>query len=236
MTGWATGTRLILRKERPHPGAQLHFTDSDGLWVAAFISDTSNGVVEGQLAGLELRHRQHARVEDRIREAKATGLRNLPFNAVDANAAWLEIVLTATDLVAWAKLIGVTGDPDLANVRSTRSATGSCTSPPVSPAAPDKPDFESTPPGAGQQRSPPPGPGSAPRSTKYRTVARTRRKTPPALESPPPSDTGRTVTPRSNNQRQTSAGTGNSPEVTAGRKIEASSAGHIQASGSKPMQ
>ncbi len=68
----------------------------------------------GQLAGLELRHRQHARVEDRIREAKATGLRNLPFNAFDANAAWLEIIMAATDLIAWTKLIGFTDHPDLA--------------------------------------------------------------------------------------------------------------------------
>ncbi len=114
MTGWPTGTRLILRKERPHPGAQLHFTDSDGLRVTAFITDTGHGVVAGQLAGLELRHRQHARVEDRIRQAKAAGLRNLPFNAAEANAAWLEIILAATDLVAWVKLIGFTDDPDLA--------------------------------------------------------------------------------------------------------------------------
>src|SRR6516164_10737030 len=71
-------------------------------------------VVPGQVAGLELRHRQHARVEDRIREAKATGLRNLPFNSFDANKAWLEIVMTAADLVAWAKLIGFTDHPDLA--------------------------------------------------------------------------------------------------------------------------
>jgi hypothetical protein len=53
-------------------------------------------------------------VEDRIREAKATGLRNLPFNSFDANKAWLEIVMAATDLVAWAKLIGFTDHPDLA--------------------------------------------------------------------------------------------------------------------------
>jgi hypothetical protein len=53
-------------------------------------------------------------VEDRIREAKATGLRNLPFNSFDANKAWLEIVMTAIDLVAWAKLIGFTDHPDLA--------------------------------------------------------------------------------------------------------------------------
>jgi len=114
MTGWPTGTRLILRKERPHPGAQLRFTDSDELRVTAFITDTGHGVVAGQLAGLELRHRQHARVEDRIREAKATGLRNFPFNAAHANAAWLELILAATDLVAWAKLIGFTDDPALA--------------------------------------------------------------------------------------------------------------------------
>jgi hypothetical protein len=58
----------------------------------------------GQLGGLELPHRQHARMEDRIRQARATGLRNL--YRFDANAAWLEIILAATDLVAWTKLIG----------------------------------------------------------------------------------------------------------------------------------
>ena len=114
MSGWPAGTRLILRKERPHPGAQLRFTDSDGLRVTAFITDTGHGVVPGQLGGLELRHRQHARVEDRIREAKATGLRNLPCHRSDANAAWLEIILAATDLLAWTKLIGFVDHPDLA--------------------------------------------------------------------------------------------------------------------------
>ena len=117
MSHWPDGTRLILRKERPHPGAQLRFTDSDGLRVTAFITDTAPGVVPGQLAGLELRHRQHARVEDRIREAKATGLRNLPCHRAEANAAWLEIILAATDLVAWSKLIGFTDQPDLATLR-----------------------------------------------------------------------------------------------------------------------
>jgi hypothetical protein len=114
MSGWPAGTRLILRKERPHPGAQLRFTDSDGLRVTAFITDTGHGVVAGQLGGLELRHRQHARVEDRIRQAKATGLRNLPCHRAEANAAWLEIILAATDLVAWTKLIGFIGHPNLA--------------------------------------------------------------------------------------------------------------------------
>jgi hypothetical protein len=114
LSAWPTGTRLVLRKERPHPGAQLRFTDTDGHRVTGFLTDTADGVIPGQLAGLELRHRQHARVEDRIRQAKATGLRNLPFNAFDANAAWLEIILAATDLVAWTKLIGFTDQPELA--------------------------------------------------------------------------------------------------------------------------
>ena len=111
---WPPGTRLVLRKERPHPGAQLRFTDTDGMRVTAFITDTPPGVVPGQVAGLELRHRQHARVEDRIRELKATGLRNLPCHSFWANAAWLEITLAAADLVTWTRLIGFRHDPSLA--------------------------------------------------------------------------------------------------------------------------
>jgi hypothetical protein len=105
LSGWPEGSRLILRKERPHPGAQLTFTDVDGHRVTAILTNTPAGIVPGQVAGLELRHRQHARVEDRIREAKATGLRNFPCRAWNENAAWLETVLTAVDLVCWTKLL-----------------------------------------------------------------------------------------------------------------------------------
>ncbi|AGM29341.1 transposase IS4 family protein [Mycobacteroides abscessus subsp. bolletii 50594] len=119
LASWPEGTRLILRKERPHPGAQLRFTDADGMRVTAFITDTPPGVVPGQVAGLELRHRQHARVEDRIRELKATGLRNLPCHSFWANAAWLEIVLAAADLVTWTRLIGFASDRALARVEIT---------------------------------------------------------------------------------------------------------------------
>lgn len=114
LDSWPAGSRLILRKERPHPGAQLTFTDVDGMRVTAVLTDTPPGVVPGQAAGLELRHRQHARVEDRIRQAKATGMRNLPCRAWNENAAWLEAVLTAVDLVAWTKLICFADDPHLA--------------------------------------------------------------------------------------------------------------------------
>jgi hypothetical protein len=114
LSGWPQGSRLILRKERPHPGAQLTFTDADGHRITALLTDTPPSLVPGQAAGLELRHRQHARVEDRIREAKAAGLRNLPCRGFAENAAWLEAVLTGIDLVCWAKRICFPDAPELA--------------------------------------------------------------------------------------------------------------------------
>ncbi len=70
LSGWPDGMRLIVRKERPHPGAQLRFTDVDGLRITAFVTNSKHG----QLADLELRHRQRARCEDRIRNSKDTRL------------------------------------------------------------------------------------------------------------------------------------------------------------------
>jgi hypothetical protein len=114
LTGWPPGSRLILRKERPHPGALMLFSTADGCRVTAFLTDTPPRTVPGQAAGLELRHRQHARVEDRIRQAKDTGLRNLPCHGFATNAAWLEVVLAAADLICWAKLICFADSPTLA--------------------------------------------------------------------------------------------------------------------------
>jgi hypothetical protein len=101
MSSWPPGTRLILRKERPHPGAQLRITDSDGLRVTGFLTNTTHGGPGHQLADLELRHRRHARVEDRIRAAKDTGMRNLPFHDMNQNRIWLAITALATELLAW---------------------------------------------------------------------------------------------------------------------------------------
>jgi hypothetical protein len=63
--------RVIARQERPHPGAQLRLTDVDGHRVTCFATRARGG----QLADLELAHRRRARCEDRIRNAKDTGLR-----------------------------------------------------------------------------------------------------------------------------------------------------------------
>lgn len=105
LSAWPPRTRLILRKERPHPGAQLRFTDLDGLRVTGLLTNTPGG----QLADLELRHRRHARVEDRIRAAKDTGLRNLPFHDHAQNQIWLQITALAQDLLAWTQRLALTG-------------------------------------------------------------------------------------------------------------------------------
>ncbi|WP_433522273.1 IS1380 family transposase [Nocardia pseudovaccinii] len=103
LTGWPPGMRIIIRKERPHPGAQLRFTDRDGLRLTAFATNTRRG----QLAHLELRHRRRARCEDRIRHAKNTGLRNLPYHDYQANRIWLALVALALDLLAWMPMLAL---------------------------------------------------------------------------------------------------------------------------------
>lgn len=100
-------------------GEAATFTDVDGMRITALLTNTPAGpagMVPGQAARLELRTRQHARVEDRIREAKATGLRNFPCRAFNENNAWLETVLTAVDLVlvCWTKQICFADVPELA--------------------------------------------------------------------------------------------------------------------------
>jgi hypothetical protein len=105
--GWPEQMRVIVRREHPHPGAQLSLFDQDhGLRYQCFATDTQRG----QLAQLEARHRAHARVEDRIRCAKDTGLGRFPSRVFAINAAWLELALTAGDLIAWAQTTLLTGE------------------------------------------------------------------------------------------------------------------------------
>jgi hypothetical protein len=113
---WPDGTRVLCRREDAHPGAQLRFTDLDGHRFQVFVTDQP----DGDLACLELRHRQRARVEDRIRAAKATGLANLPFDLWRRNAVWLELVLGAQDLCCWTQALLVDGALALAEPKALR--------------------------------------------------------------------------------------------------------------------
>jgi hypothetical protein len=106
LAGYPTGTRVVVRRERPHPGAQLDvFEENDGWRYTAFATDTR----VGQLAFLDARHRAHARVEDRIRTAKDTGLDHFPSRHFAVNSAWLHVVMLAVDLLAWTQTLLLNG-------------------------------------------------------------------------------------------------------------------------------
>jgi len=99
--GWPPGMRVIARRERPHPGAQLRITDQQGWRITVFATNTRGG----RLADLEVRHRLRARAEDRIRGLKDTGLTNLPPQAFAKNQIWLELAQLAAELLTWTQLL-----------------------------------------------------------------------------------------------------------------------------------
>jgi hypothetical protein len=102
---WPQRSRVIVRRERPHPGAQLSFTDIDGHRFQATLTDLPGSAVE-----LERLHRGRARAEDRVRAAKQTGLENLPFREFALNAVWLELSLIAQDLSVWTQALCLDGE------------------------------------------------------------------------------------------------------------------------------
>jgi hypothetical protein len=105
LDGWPAGMRVIVRRERPHPGAQLRFDDVDGYRLTAFATNTTTS----PLQQLELRHRRRARCEDRIRIAKDTGLANLPLHGFNQNRIWCQIVALASELQAWTGMLALAG-------------------------------------------------------------------------------------------------------------------------------
>jgi hypothetical protein len=105
LTGWPEGSRVIVRRERAHPGAQLSFTDHDGHRFQAILTDQPDEIAE-----IERHHRARARVEDHIRNDKDTGMRNLPFKDFEHNRIWLEIVRIAHDLICWTQRLLLTGE------------------------------------------------------------------------------------------------------------------------------
>jgi hypothetical protein len=106
LSAWPERSRLIVRRERPHPGAQLSFTDHDGYRFQAILTDQT----DPDIAVLECRHRQHAHVEDRIRDDKDTGLSKFPFKMFALNEIWLEIVMLAHDLLVWTQALALDGN------------------------------------------------------------------------------------------------------------------------------
>jgi hypothetical protein len=103
------GTRFIVRRERPHPGAQLSVFDTiEGMRHQLMATDTP--MAGASIQFLEARHRAHARVEDRIRCGKDTGFGRFPSRVFAINQAWLELALTGIDLISWIQTLLLDGD------------------------------------------------------------------------------------------------------------------------------
>jgi hypothetical protein len=113
LTPWPAGSRVIIRRERPHPGAQLKFTDHEGHRFQATLTDLTGDMVE-----IERLHRGDA--ENLIRGAKQTGLENLPFREFNLNAVWLELSLIAQDLIAWSQRLCLTGELAICEPKALR--------------------------------------------------------------------------------------------------------------------
>lgn len=101
--GWPPQLRMIARREQPHPGAQLTFTDINGHRYQVFVTD----LPDTDIAYLEALYRGRGRAERQICDTKATGLTNLPSHSFAINHAWLHLVLSAHDLLAWTKLLAL---------------------------------------------------------------------------------------------------------------------------------
>ena len=112
---WPAGTRLICRAVRLAAGVQLGFGQTDGFRYEVVLTD-----LPGDIRDRDAFHRQHARVEDRIRDAKDLGLRNLPFRSFANNEVWLLLVQLAQDLLAWAQALLLTGQLAKAEPKTLR--------------------------------------------------------------------------------------------------------------------
>jgi hypothetical protein len=118
LSRWPEGTRAIVRREEPHDGAQFNLFDPGGWRHQVFITNST----DTDITYLEARHRGHARIEDRIRCAKDTGLRNLPFGDFANNACWVELVCLAQDLIAFTQGLVLEGDLARAEPKRLRYA------------------------------------------------------------------------------------------------------------------
>jgi hypothetical protein len=100
LSSWPPGTRLIVRREPLHPGAQRSLFPSLEHRYWGFYTNRRGDPVE-----LDRVMRAHAHVENHIARLKDSGLLRFPFASFEANANWMLVVCLAADLVRWFQLI-----------------------------------------------------------------------------------------------------------------------------------
>jgi hypothetical protein len=115
LSGWPTGTRLIVRREPLHPGAQQSLFPSTLFRYWGHYTDATGDPVD-----MDVHMRAHAHVEDHIRRLKDSGASRFPFVDIDANRAWLAVVCFADALVRWFQLLCLTGALAVAEPKTLR--------------------------------------------------------------------------------------------------------------------
>ena len=181
LSSWPASMRVFARRERPHPGAQLTLFEAGDGWRYTLWVTNLPAALRGWRANpayIDAAHRVHARVEDRIRTGKDTGIGHFPSESLTINTAWLAASLIAATLLAWLRHLALDGD--LAKAEPKTLATRSCTPPPGSPAAAGG-GGGSPRPGPGQTPSPPPRPRSPPcprHPDTSQAIPRSRKDTP----------------------------------------------------------
>ncbi len=115
LSDWPPGTRLIVRREPLHPGAQQSLFPSMMFRYWGHYTDAA-----GDPVTLDVHMRAHAHVEDHIRRLKDSGAQRFPFVDFDANQAWLAIVGFADALVRWFQLLCLTGPLAVAEPKTLR--------------------------------------------------------------------------------------------------------------------
>lgn len=119
--GWPEGLRWIVRRTRPSRRQMKNLTAFEKAtgWrysiIVTNIPDTGIAGVPGSHHPqfIDVLHREHAVVEDRVRTSKAMGLRNLPSQTWQVNRGWVMAASIAADLSAWCRLLGLHDCDDL---------------------------------------------------------------------------------------------------------------------------
>lgn len=115
LSNWPAGTRLVVRREPLHPGAQQSLFPSTMYRYWGHYTDAA-----GEPVDLDVHMRAHAHVEDHIKRLKTSGADRFPFTDIDANRAWLAVVCFADALIRWFQLLCLTGPLAVAEPKALR--------------------------------------------------------------------------------------------------------------------
>ena len=113
--GYPKGMRVIVRREKLHPGAQMRLWD-DSTWRHQIVYTN----MAGRPTDIDMTHRQHARVENQVKWLKDCGADHHPFTSFTANQAWLQTCLIGMLFLSWFQQHGVRGELANAAPRTLR--------------------------------------------------------------------------------------------------------------------